>query len=89
MSGGLLVGGGARSRAFRQVVADLLGRPVLVPGTDDLVARGAAVQAAAVLAGTTVDEVSAAWGTPAARTVDPDPSTDGSAIRAAYAGAAA
>ena len=85
----LLVGGGARSRAFRQIVADLLGRPVLVPEADELVARGAAVQAAAVLAGTTVDEVSAAWGTPRGRAVEPDPSTDRSAIRAAYAGAAA
>jgi xylulokinase len=85
----LLVGGGARSRAFRQVVADLLGHPVVIPETDELVARGAAVQAAAVLGGTTVDDVAATWGAPRGRTVEPDPSTDGSAIRAAYAGAAA
>ena len=30
----ILVGGGARSRAYRQVLADLSGRPVLVPRAD-------------------------------------------------------
>jgi xylulokinase len=85
----LLVGGGARSRTFRQVVADLLGRPVVVPDADELVARGAAVQAAAVLSGTTVHEVAAAWNTGQGQTVEPNTSTDRSAIRAAYATAAA
>ena len=47
----LLVGGGARSRAYRQVVADLTGRPVVAVTTEELVAHGAAVQAAAVLHG--------------------------------------
>ena len=42
-----LVGGAARSAAYRRVVADLTGRPVLVPADDELVAAGAAVQAAA------------------------------------------
>lgn len=84
----VLIGGGARSGAFRQVVADLLGRPVVVPEEDELVARGAAVQAAAVLAGTTVGEVAAAWGTGRGSIVEPNASTDGGAIRAAYAAAA-
>jgi xylulokinase len=83
----LLVGGGARSPAYRQVVADLAGRPVVVPHEQELVARGAAVQAAAVLAGRSTDEVAAAWGLGPASTVHPDPTVDGAAIRAAYAGA--
>ncbi|CAN5597379.1 xylulokinase [soil metagenome] len=81
----LLVGGGARSAAFRQVVANLTGRPVLVPAADELVARGAAIQAAAVLAGCSIDEVAAAWGTGPVLTVEPDPAADGAATRAAYA----
>ena len=83
----VLVGGGARSAAYRQIVADLTGRPVVVPDTDELVARGAAVQAAAVLTGTSFDDVAAAWGLGSGVTVDPDPTVDGDAVRAAYAGA--
>ena len=44
----LLVGGAPRSPAYRRVVADLTGRVVHVPSNADLVAAGAAVQAAAV-----------------------------------------
>ena len=83
----MLTGGGARSAAYRQVVADLAGRTVLVPDGDELVARGAAIQAAAVLAGATVDEVAAAWGSGPVVTIDPDPAADGEAIREAYASA--
>lgn len=80
----LLVGGGAKSRAYRQIAADLIGRPVAVPDTDEVVARGAAIQAAAALADTTVDEVAAAWPLGLAATVEPDRSVDHNAIRAAY-----
>lgn len=45
-----LVGGGARSAAYRQRLADLTGQAVVVPDDDEAVATGAAVQAA-VLAG--------------------------------------
>ena len=44
----LLVGGGARSEAYRQRLADLLGTSVTVPDDVESVAAGAAVQAAAV-----------------------------------------
>ena len=44
----LLIGGGARSAAFRQVVADLSQRAVTVPVADEHVAVGAALQAAVV-----------------------------------------
>ena len=45
-----LIGGGSRSAAFRQVVADLAQRPVVVPDADEHVATGACIQAAVVWA---------------------------------------
>jgi len=47
----ILVGGGARSAALRQIAPTVLGCPVTVPATDEYVARGAARQAAWALAG--------------------------------------
>jgi xylulokinase len=47
----VLIGGGARSPAFRHVLADLAGRPVTVPAATEHVATGACVQAAAALHG--------------------------------------
>lgn len=69
----LVTGGGARSQAYRQILADLTGRPVLLPDPDDAdeaTARGAAIQAAAVATGRPVTELRAAWApeaTPVAR----------------------
>jgi xylulokinase len=57
----LLVGGGARSAAYRQVLADLAQREVHVPAGEELVATGAAVQAAAVLTGRAPRDVAAGW----------------------------
>jgi len=85
----VLTGGGARSPAFRQVVADVTGRSVLVPGEDELVACGAAVQAAAVLTGATVAEVADAWGLGLGTTVEPTPGVDGQAVRDRYDAVAA
>jgi xylulokinase len=82
----VLVGGGARSAAYRQVVADLAQRPVLVPDADELVATGAAVQAAAVLHQRPVTEVAAAWDVATGATVEPGPGAEAAAgVRAAYA----
>ena len=81
----LLVGGGARSPAFRRVLADLGGRPVLVPGVEEAVATGACVQAAAVLLGRPLDEVQAAWGLGGGDLVHPDHEVDAAGIRQAYA----
>jgi xylulokinase len=47
----LLVGGGARSQAVREIAPAVLGLPVLVPPPGEYVADGAARQAAWVLAG--------------------------------------
>jgi xylulokinase len=48
----LLIGGGARSAAARQIAPTIFGAPVLVPAPEEYVALGAARQAAWVLAGT-------------------------------------
>src|SRR5262249_52445146 len=42
----LLVGGGARSRALREMAPTVFGMPVLAPSPAEYVARGAARQAA-------------------------------------------
>ena len=83
-----LIGGGAHGETYRRVVADLTGRTVVVPREDELVACGAALQAAAVLLGVGFDELAEAWGLGAGEIIEPDPGVDGAAIRAAYAAAA-
>jgi len=85
----LVVGGGARSAAFRHVLADLTGRPWLAVQDDETVARGAAIQAAAVVLDEPVDDVAGAWGRPEALWVEPGPGStaaDRAAVRSAYAG---
>jgi xylulokinase len=78
----LLVGGGARSEAFRQIVADLTGRPVHVPDDPELVARGAAIGAAAVLAGAPVADVADTW--PLTATITEPGTHDPAPVRATY-----
>jgi xylulokinase len=85
----VLIGGGARSAAYRAVVAGLTGRPVLVPDDDELVALGAAVQAAATLHRCPIADIAAAWDLGGGHLVEPPPGVDGAAIRAVYAAAAA
>lgn len=82
----VLVGGGGRSAAYRQLLADLTGRSVTVPEADEHVAAGACVQAAALATGATAGEVAEAWGLGAGSTVEPQGSADAAAaVRAAYA----
>jgi xylulokinase len=50
--GVLLIGGGARSDAVRQLAPGIFGGPVTVPEPEEYVALGAARQAAWALAGT-------------------------------------
>lgn len=57
----VVIGGGAKSAAVREVVADLTGRPVVVPTDPELVARGAALQAAAVLLDRPFDDLVEDW----------------------------
>ncbi len=85
----LLTGGGARSGAYRRVAADLYGAPVVIPDAEEVVAAGAAVQAASVLTGATPDEVAHRWGLGRGTTVEPAEGVDGSIVRTAYHRAAA
>jgi|CZKU01.1.fsa_nt_gi xylulokinase len=88
----VLVGGGARSRAYRRIVADLAGRAVTVPLDGELVAKGACLQAAAVLHGRTPDDVARAWclarregeGERESDLIEPDPRVDAASVRAAH-----
>jgi xylulokinase len=81
-----LVGGGARSLAYRQVLADLGGRAVVVPRADEHVAAGAAVQAAAVLSGTPPGEIAEQWALDTGDVVEPGPAAEAASdVRAAYA----
>jgi xylulokinase len=83
-----LVGGAARSAAYRQAVADFTGKVVRVPADRELVARGAAVQAAAVHTGTSFESVSEAWGLGRTQETEPNGAVDRAGLRQAYAAAA-
>jgi xylulokinase len=80
----LLVGGGAHSAAYRQVLADLSGRAVEVPDVTEAVARGAAVQAAAVLHGRDPATVARVWAPGGAATEVPSAGVEAAAIRERY-----
>ncbi len=58
----ILVGGGGRSRAYQQVLADLIGQPVVVPYGDEHVAAGACLQAATIASGASPADVARALG---------------------------
>lgn len=79
-----LVGGGARSGAYRQLVADLAQRPVVVPSGDEHVAAGACVQAAAVLHGCSPEAVIERWRSGARDLVAPHDGVPAEAVRAQY-----
>ena len=82
-----LLGGGARSQAYRQIVADLSGRTVIVPHEVEHVAAGACVQAAAVLHGKDPADIARAWGLGAGVAVSPQP-VERVSVRARYSAAA-
>lgn len=57
----LLLGGGARGATWQQTVRRLSGRPVIVVELAELVAYGAAIQAAAALTGEPLRDVAKRW----------------------------
>lgn len=75
----LLIGGGAQSRAVRQIAPTVFGTPVVVPTPGEYVALGAARQAAWACSGSPEPP---AWSPPGARTYE-EPAAPG--VRARYA----
>ena len=80
----VLVGGGARSVAYRRITADLSGLPVLVPQHAEHVATGACVQAAAALTGRPIEEIQRGWGLRRGSTIEPGLGTDRTRIRSTH-----
>jgi xylulokinase len=66
----LLIGGGARGRAWQETVRRLSGRPVQIPEAKELVALGAAAQAAGLLTGEDPAAVARRWDTAAGPVLD-------------------
>jgi xylulokinase len=75
----VLLGGGARSRAVRELAPAVFGRPVVVPGESEYVALGAARQAAWALSGA---DAPPTWSLPDPLTFDAEPTPH---LREAYA----
>ena len=75
----LLIGGGAKSAAVRELAPAILGVPVIVPEPGEYVADGAARQAAWTLAGTVEPPT---WAQAASKTYEADPTP---AVRERYA----
>ncbi|MGW4337132.1 xylulokinase [Rhodococcus koreensis] len=75
----LITGGGSRSPAYRQILADLTGRAVTVADptdADEATARGAAVQAAAIATGVPVTDIRRAWAPSTQAMAEPRPHTE-------------
>jgi len=79
-----LIGGGSRSAAYKQRCADLWGRPIAVPRTDETVATGAAVQAASMIDGHELADVQSRWELGRSDMVEPNADVDAASIRARY-----
>lgn len=82
----VLIGGGARGAAWLTTVRRLSGRPVLVPEAGELVALGAAAQAAALITGERADAVARRWHTRDGTLYDPVPADDDAVARIARVG---
>ncbi len=84
----VLLGGGARSAAYRQVLAALADRPVTVMPGDELVAAGAAVQGAMLIGSGDRLGVAERWDLRSGTIIDPGPESSASeSIRRRYAAA--
>ncbi|MEV6005296.1 xylulokinase [Streptomyces sp. NPDC051976] len=81
----LLIGGGARGAAWLSTVRRLSGRPVQVPAARELVALGAAAQAAALLTGESPTAIAHRWNTAAGALHPAVPRDDAALARLAAA----
>ncbi len=57
----VLIGGGAKGKIWQQVIGRLSGRSLLIPQSEELVAWGAAAQAAGILLGDPAVDVARRW----------------------------
>ena len=69
----ILIGGGAKGAAWRNTIRRLSGRELLVPDGAELVALGAAAQAAAALTGEPAPDVARRWNTRRGSRYEPVP----------------
>ncbi|MBU1494281.1 MAG: xylulokinase, partial [Actinobacteria bacterium] len=67
----VLIGGGAQGATWRRVVRAMSGRPIQIPEATELVALGAAAQAAALLSGDPSDVIARRWDTRRGMLLDP------------------
>jgi xylulokinase len=79
----VLIGGGARGAVWQDTVARLSGRAVEVPRAQELVALGAAAQAAAVATGEDPRAVARRWGTRDGQRIEARPRDDAALARIA------
>ena len=68
-----LVGGGSRHPTWQQAIADATGLPVRVRAGGEHVARGAAIQAAAIVRGERVRDLAETWRPPVIAEAEPRP----------------
>jgi xylulokinase len=68
----LLIGDGAKSLAYRRLLANLANREVTIPSNAEIVATGAAVQAAIMLGSNRLDDVAAQWDLLSGSQVEPN-----------------
>lgn len=82
----IVTGGASRSRAYRQILADLTGREVWTCDLPEAAAAGAAVQAAAALTGRKTAEIAEDWRPDYSVVAEPDATSHARAekVRASY-----
>jgi xylulokinase len=82
----LLIGGGAQSSAYRQVLATLAERDITVPDASEIVSTGASVQAAALATRADVAEISRSWDLGRGAVTEPETGEESAQeVRARYA----
>jgi xylulokinase len=80
----ILTGGAARSKAFRQTLADLTGEPIWIAAISEAAAAGAAVQAAAALCAEPAAKVARRWAPHLELAAQPDLDFPRDAVRGSY-----
>ena len=93
----LLVGGGARSGAYRQRLADISGKAVHIPDSEETVATGAALQAAVIyqasapteaISSSVFNKIASQWSLHSSQIFEPNADILGSELRDQYRQAA-